>query len=86
MNVSIALGFMISLISTSVSAESIRWKPETLKSGDYTSINQSQGGLIHHVFRGKVGMGDVDEFLHLHDVFSHGCLVSIFQDDLLCPS
>ncbi|QUJ77189.1 hypothetical protein KDD17_03975 [Sulfitobacter albidus] len=51
----IALGFVISLISTSVSAESIRWKPETLKPGDYTSINQSQGGLIHHVFRGKVG-------------------------------
>ena len=55
MKVAITLGFMASLISTSVFAESIRWKPETLQSGDYTSINQSKGGLIHHVFRGKVG-------------------------------
>ncbi|MGH1415123.1 MAG: hypothetical protein ACRBB0_16665 [Pelagimonas sp.] len=55
MKTAIVLGVLISLMSTSASAESIRWKPETLKPGDDTSLNQSQGGLIHHVFRGKVG-------------------------------
>lgn len=55
MKIVVAFAFIISLISTSVFADSVRWKPETLKAGDYTSINQSQGGLIHHVFRGKVG-------------------------------
>lgn len=55
MKTSIVLGFIISLVSTAAFAEGIRWKPETLKPGDYTSINQDQGGLIHHVFRGKVG-------------------------------
>ncbi len=55
MKTSIILGFVFSLISTSAFAEGIRWKPETHKPGDYNSIDQSQGGLIHHVFRGKVG-------------------------------
>ena len=49
------LAAAISLMSTAVIADDIRWKPETLKRGDYTSINQSQIGLIHHVFRGKSG-------------------------------
>jgi hypothetical protein len=49
------LAAAISLVSTAAIADNIRWKPETLKRGDYTSINQSQVGLIHHVFRGKSG-------------------------------
>lgn len=40
--------------ATGVSAQDIRWKPEQLKSGDYVSILQKPGGLIHHVFAGKV--------------------------------
>lgn len=49
------LAAAISLMSTIANADDIRWKPETLRKGDYTSINQSQNGLIHHVFRGKSG-------------------------------
>lgn len=49
------LGLALSVIASSAVAEDIRWKPETLRPGDYTSIKQSQGGLIHHVFRGKSG-------------------------------
>lgn len=55
MKVATTLGLVLSLVSTSVLAEGIRRKPETLTPGDYTSINQSQEGLIHHVYRGKVG-------------------------------
>lgn len=43
------------LSSSPLHADSIRWKPETLKRGDYVTIHQSQNGLIHHVYRGKSG-------------------------------
>ena len=43
------------ITGTSANADNIRWKPETLKPGDYVSIDQSQGGIIHHVYRGKRG-------------------------------
>jgi hypothetical protein len=49
------LGFLLSALATPLIAADIRWKLETLKPGDYTSIDQSKAGLIHHVFRGKVG-------------------------------
>ncbi|GGX50276.1 hypothetical protein GCM10007385_18380 [Tateyamaria omphalii] len=49
------LTIMLFCIGTSAYAQDIRWKLETFKSGDYVSIDQSQNGLIHHVFRGKVG-------------------------------
>jgi hypothetical protein len=49
------IGLLAIFTSTPTFADSIRWKPETLTPGDYTSIDQSQGGLIHHVFRGKTG-------------------------------
>lgn len=55
MQAAIFFGIVFSTMATSSAAEGIRWKPESLKPGDYTSINQSQGGLIHHVFRGKSG-------------------------------
>lgn len=35
--------------------QDIRWKSERATPGDYVTIDQSQGGLIHHVFRGKTG-------------------------------
>lgn len=48
-------GLLLTLVISPAFAEGIRWKPETLKPGDYTTIDQSQGGLIHHVYRGRVG-------------------------------
>lgn len=47
------LGFIFAAIATPLIAEDIRWKPETLKTGDYVSIDQGKVGLIHHVYRGK---------------------------------
>lgn len=49
------LVIVVSLMSTAVNASDIRWKPEALKQGDYTSIDQGHNGLIHHMFRGKSG-------------------------------
>ena len=49
------VGFLATVLSTSALAEDIRWKPEAQTPGDYVTIDQSQGGLIHHVFQGKAG-------------------------------
>lgn len=49
------------LLAAPLYADSIRWKPETMKPGDYVSIHQSQGGLIHHVFRGNSGRYFVED-------------------------
>lgn len=49
------------VLATSVSAEEIRWKPETEKPGDYVVINQTQAGRVTHVFMGKVGNAYVIE-------------------------
>ncbi|GAA6177433.1 hypothetical protein GCM10007927_01980 [Sulfitobacter pacificus] len=38
-----------------VSAQDIRWQPQTMTPGDYLSIDQSMGGPIHHVFAGRSG-------------------------------
>lgn len=43
------------LTATSVSAQDIRWKSEKTTPGDYVSVEQSQGGLIHHVYAGRKG-------------------------------
>lgn len=51
----IALLAALLVVATSAAAQDIRWKPETLRKGDYTTIDQSMDGLIHHVFRGKAG-------------------------------
>lgn len=61
MKVATVFGLLVALASNAAFAEGIRWKPETLTPGDYTSIEQSQGGLIHHVFRGKAGRSYVIE-------------------------
>ncbi|ATG35786.1 hypothetical protein PhaeoP23_01644 [Phaeobacter piscinae] len=61
MKVAIVFGVLVGFVSTAVFAEGIRWKPETLTPGDYISIDQSQGGLIHHVFSGKAGRSYIVE-------------------------
>ncbi|WP_204114425.1 hypothetical protein [Shimia biformata] len=44
------------ILSVSVAeAQDIRWRSEIATPGDYVTIDQSQGGRIHHVFRGKSG-------------------------------
>lgn len=55
MKVAAILGFLVLHAAHAANANDIRWKPETLTPGDYTSIDQSQGGTIHHVFKGKEG-------------------------------
>ncbi|WP_209079553.1 hypothetical protein [Shimia sp. R9_3] len=44
-----------SLMATSASAQDIRWKSEKATPGDYVSVEQSKGGLIHHVYAGRKG-------------------------------
>jgi len=51
----IFVGFLFTTLATASWAQDIRWKPETLKVGDYISIRQSQNGVVHHVYRGKTG-------------------------------
>lgn len=34
-------------------AQDIRWMPEAMTPGDYVTIDQSDGGLIHHVYSGQ---------------------------------
>lgn len=53
----ITLGVLMVCVAAPAFADSIRWKPETLTPGEYTSIDQSQGGLIHHVYRGPAPSG-----------------------------
>lgn len=55
MKVAPIAALVLAFAASTAFAEGIRWKPETLTPGDYTSIDQRQGGLIHHVYRGKVG-------------------------------
>lgn len=43
--------------SAQLSAQDIRWKPETLKKGDFVVIDQGAGKQVAHVFRGKKGRG-----------------------------
>lgn len=55
MKIAFIAGISAALVSTAVAASDIRWKPETQTPGDYVSIDQSQNGLIHHVYGGKSG-------------------------------
>lgn len=58
---SVYLVLALVVTASQVAAEGIRWKPEMFANGDYVSIKQSKGGLIHHVFRGKEGRSYVIE-------------------------
>ncbi len=54
--------FACAITSTPVAyAKDIRWKPELATIGDYVTIDQSQGGRIHHVFKGKSGRAFIIE-------------------------
>ena len=44
-------------ISGPLLAQDIRWQPETFTPGDFVTIDQTPGGLIHHVFAGRSGNG-----------------------------
>lgn len=47
--------FALFAFASCASANEIRWKSELVKPGEYVTIDQSQDGRIHHVFRGKSG-------------------------------
>lgn len=49
---------------TTVQAQAIRWKPEMLMPGDFVVLEQSQGPLLHHVFRGRSGNTFILETFH----------------------
>lgn len=51
----LAIATSLLLGSGAAQAQDIRWKFETMTPGDYVSIDQSNGGLIHHVFSGQSG-------------------------------
>ncbi|MEM7723664.1 MAG: hypothetical protein AAF376_15025 [Pseudomonadota bacterium] len=55
MRFAMVIGLILSALAGSVHAQDIRWMPETMTPGDYVTIDQSDGGLIHHVYAGQVG-------------------------------
>ncbi|MEM9755873.1 MAG: hypothetical protein AAF914_07770 [Pseudomonadota bacterium] len=46
---------LASFATTAAAQDDIRWMPETMTPGDFVTIDQSVGGLIHHVFSGSSG-------------------------------